>query len=292
VRTIRDSIHRHRIDTERTTASVLERSAADALAAKLSSSDGREIRFALAVLEAQQSYGAHAALRPLLAHADAEIRRRAVALLSAAGDRESVEEATALLRDPDIGVRTEALLYLTRGVRIDPLQHVQELGQVEEFSIRSAMAAFLAGPGKAQNLEAARAVLEAMARSEGPSGGRDRAEAARLAALVPGAFVDLLPDLIRDPDVAVARQAIRSARAIARPELVAPLIDALGRTDLADETATALAEYGHAILPELDEKLRDESVPADVRRELPSVLLRIGTAEAEQILIRVSSRRT
>ncbi len=285
VRTIRESIHRHRIDTERTTASLLERSAADALAAKLTSADVREVRFALAVLEAQQSTSALPGLRPLLAHADPEIRRRAIAILAAAGDRDCVADAKALLRDPDIGVRTEALLYLTRGVRVDPLEHLQELGQVEEFSIRSAMAAFLAGPGQAQNLDAARIVLEAMSRAEGPSGVRDRAEAARLAALVPGTFADLLRDLIADGDAVVARQAIRSARVVGRAELVAPLIEALGRTDLADEAAAALAEYGESILPELDDRLRDESVPVEVRRELPSVLLRIGTPDAEHILI-------
>jgi AAA family ATP:ADP antiporter len=285
VRTIRDSIHRHRIDTERTTASLLERSAAEALAAKLASTDLREVQFALAVLEAQQSASPLPGLRPLLAHSDAGIRRRALAILAAAGDVESFEQAKALLRDPDIGVRTEALLYLTRGIHVDPLEHLQELGQVEEFSIRSAMAAFLAGPGQSQNLEAARVVLEAMSRAEGPSGVRDRAEAARLAALVPGTFADLLCDLIADPDAAVARQAIRSARVVGRPELVAPLIDALGRSEVADDAAAALAEYGGAILPELDDRLRDESAPVEVRRELPSVLLRIGTPQAEQILI-------
>jgi AAA family ATP:ADP antiporter len=285
VRTIRDSIHRHRIDTERTTASLLERSAADALAAKLASTELGEVQFALAVLEAQKSASALPGLRPLLAHADADVRRRALAILAAAGDLENVEQAKTLLRDPDIGVRTEALLYLTRGMRADPLEHLHELEQVEEFSIRSAMAAFLAGPGQAQNLDAARVVLEAMSRSAGPSGVRDRAEAARLAALVPGTFADLLRDLIADADAAVARQAIRSARVVGRPELLAPLIGALGRAELADDAASALADYGRSILPELDEKLRDESVPVEIRRELPSVLLRIGTAEAEQVLI-------
>ena len=285
VRTIRDSIHRHRLDTERTTTAVLERSAADALSAKLSSADPGEVRFGLAVLEAQQPYAPHPALRPLLDHSDAEVRRRAVALLSAAGDRDSVEQATALLQDPDITVRTEALLYLTRGVRIDPLDQIQELGQVEEFSIRSAMAAFLAGPGASQNLDAARAVLEGMARSAGASGVRDRLEAARLSGLAHGAFSDLLRDLIADEDVTVARQAIRSARVVGGQELVPPLMDALARADLSDEAATSLAEYGPSVLPDLEEKLHDESASVEVRRELPSVLVRIGTPEAEQILI-------
>jgi ATP:ADP antiporter, AAA family len=285
VRTIRDSIHRHRLDTERTTTAVLERSAAEALATKLASSDPHEVRFALAVLEAQQSPSALPGLRPLLAHGEAEIRRRALAILAATGDRGSLEQAASLLRDPDIGVRTHALLYLARTSRVDPLQHLQELGQVEEWSVRSAMAEFLTGPGQAHNLEAARLVLERMACSSGPEGTRDRAEAARLAGLMPGEFGDLLRGLIADDDLTVARQAVRSARSVGGPELVAPLIDALGRAELADDVAAALAEYGETILPDLDARLRDDEGSVDVRRELPSVLLRIGTPHAQQILI-------
>ncbi len=285
VRTIRDSIHRHRIDTERTTTSVLERSASDALAAKLASADGREVRFALAVLEAQPTAAPVPGLVTLLDHPDPDIRARALALLAAAGDRAAVDKASALLRDPDIGVRTEALLYMTRGVRVDPLQHLQELRDVEEFSIRSAMASFLAGPGDGQNLEAARPIVEAMARTAGPDGARDRAEAARLAAIVPGTFADLLVDLIRDDEVNVARQAIRSARALFDPQLVPALVAALGRGELSDEASGALAAFGESVLPELEAALRDPATPLEVRREVPSVLVRTGTDRAEQILI-------
>ncbi len=285
VRTIRDSIHRHRLDTERTTAAVLERSAAEALAAKLASSDAGEVRFALAVLEAQQAPSALSSLRPLLAHPEAEIRRRALAILAAAGDRDSLDRAAQLLRDHDLGVRTQALLYLARTRRVDPLHHLQELEEVEEWSVRSAMAEFLTGPGQARNLDAARLVLEGMARALGPQGARDRAEAARLAGLLPREFGDLLRDLIGDEDAVVARQAIRSARSVGGPALVAPLIEALGRPELADDAAASLAEYGDTILPELDAQLRDDTASAEVRRELPPVLLRIGTPEAQQVLI-------
>ena len=53
-----------------------------------------------------------------------------------------------MLRDPDIGVRTEALLYLSREVGLDPLRAVEELGDFDEFSIRAGMVAFLAAPGR------------------------------------------------------------------------------------------------------------------------------------------------
>ena len=285
VRTIQASIHRHRMDTERTSASVLERSAAEVLVTKLGGSDPEEVRYALGLLEVQQTKSWHPALRTLLGHPDPDIRRRALSLLSAAGDRDIADKSVALLRDQDLGVRTEALLYLSREMGIDPLSRIQELGDFEDFSIRAGMAAFLASPGPSQNLEAARALFEAMVATIGPGGSRDRAEAARLMALVPAQFVDLLAKLIVDEDEEVARLAIRSARVVAREELVSPLIIALSRPYLADEAAGALARLGPAIVPEVAARLSDENTDVEIRRELPTVLVRIGTPDAEQVLI-------
>lgn len=286
IRTIQDSIHRHRLDTERGTAAVTERSAADVLVAKLTAADLSEVRYALDLIEGQQTRKWHPALRTLLTHPDADIRRRALASLSASGDDEISERVPAMLRDPDIGVRTEALLYLSRESGIDPLRQIEELGDFEDFSIRAGAAAFLAAPGPAQNLDAARLMIEGMARSAGEEGQRDRAEAARLIGAIPdSSFVDLLPALIADESLDVARQATRAAYRLAREELAPVLIQALGRADLADETAEALARLGNVVVPSIGEALRAEDVSVEVRRELPSVLLRIGTAEAEQVLV-------
>ena len=285
VRTIQDSIHRHRLDTERSSRTAVERSAADALRAKLGASDPGEVRYALDLLEVQQTRSWQPALRDLLQHPEPDIRRRTLALLSSAGDRQIADQAARMLRDPDLGVRTEALLYLSREMGTDPLAQIQELGDFDDFSIRAGMAAFLASPGRSQNLEAARALLEAMARTTGPEGARDRAEAARLMALVPGAFPDLLALLIGDEDEEVARQAVRTARVIAREELAGPLIAALGRPELVDEAADALGRLGDSVVPEIARRLRNEEEDLDIRRELPSVLVRIGTPDAEQVLV-------
>ena len=86
IRTIQDSIHRHRLDTERGTAAVTERSAADVLAAKLTAADLSEVRYALDLIEGQQTRKWHPALRTLLTHPDADIRRRSLAALSSGGD--------------------------------------------------------------------------------------------------------------------------------------------------------------------------------------------------------------
>ncbi|HEY7500081.1 MAG TPA: Npt1/Npt2 family nucleotide transporter [Vicinamibacterales bacterium] len=285
VRTIHDSIHRHRLDTERAASTTIERSAAEALRRKLAGGEPGEVRYALGLLEAQQTRTWLPSLRLLLSHPESDIRRRALSLLRAAGDREIGERAANLLKDSDLGVRTEALLYLTGEMHVDPLAQIQKLGDFEDFSIRAGMAAFLASPGPTQNIEAARALLEGMVRSSGKEAVRERAEAARLIALVPDAFLDLLDSLIRDENETVARAAIASAGAIARDELIEPLMAVLARDALTEDAATALARFGNAIIPDIEHALRDETMSLDTRRELPSVLVRLGTIEAEQALI-------
>jgi ATP:ADP antiporter, AAA family len=285
VRTIHDSIHRHRLDTERAASTTIERSAAEALRSKLSGGEPGDVRYALSLLEVQQTRSWLPALRALLSNPESDIRRRSLALLRAAGDRDIADRAVTLLTDADLGVRTEALLYLTREMRVDPLAQIQKLGDFEDFSIRAGMTAFLASPGSAQNLDAARTLIETMVKASGPAGARERAEAARLIALVPDAFLDLLAQLIADEDQSVAREAVRSARTITREEVIPALFSVLGRDELTDEVASALARFGNAVIPEIEHRLRDESLPLDIRRELPAVLVRIGTAQAEQALI-------
>ncbi len=285
VRTIRDSIHRHRLDSERTSTTVLERSAAEALSSKLAAADPAEVRYALELLESQQTRRLHPVIRDLLSHPEPDIRRRALAILSAAGDHEVADAATFMLHDSDLGVRTEALLYLSRNTGIDPLQRIQELGDFEHFSIRAGMAAFLAAPGRAQNLEAARAILEGMVGHGGPEGARDRGEATRVIGLAPDRFPDLLVTLLGDEDPEVALQAVRCAGKSALPDVVQPLVLLLARPELADDAGAALADYGEAMVPTLHERLLDPSTPLPIKREIPSVLVRIGGPAAVEALL-------
>jgi HEAT repeat protein len=182
-------------------------------------------------------------------------------------------------------VRTEALLYVTREMRVDPVRQLEELGDVEDFSIRAGMAAFLASPGPSQNLDAARVLLETMARSDDEDGFRDRVQAARVLSLVPGLFTDLLVLLIADPEESVARQAIQATSVVLRDEVASALMIALARPELTADAADRLARYGNALVPRLSQCLHDEHAPVAVRREVPQVLVRIGTPVALEVLI-------
>ena len=285
VRTIQSSIHRHRIASEHAPDVPLDRSAASMLAGKLASQDAADVRYALDWLDAQGMLGLDRQVRQLLSHRETDIRRRALAMLSAARDTSIGRQATDMLRDSDLGVRTEALLYVTRELRVDPIRQLEELGDVEDFSIRAGMAAFLASPGPSQNLDAARLLLETMARSGGEDGIPDRLQAARVLSLVPGLFTDLLVELIGDPHDPVARQAIQATSVVMREEVVAALLAALARPELTGDAADRLSRYGNALVPRLAQCLHDERVPVEIRREVPQVLVRIGTPVALEVLI-------
>jgi hypothetical protein len=95
-------------------------------------------------------------------------------------------------------------------VGIDPVARIQELGEFPDFSIRAGIAAFLASPGPARNLDAARVILEQMVTASGPAGARDRDEAARVLSLLPEVFPDLLVKLLDDEDPRIARMAVKA----------------------------------------------------------------------------------
>src|SRR5207302_5854271 len=108
----------------------------------------------------------------------------------------------------------------------------EELGDFADFSVRSAMVAYLARPGEAQNVEAARTTLEGMVTETGADNSRNRVEAARLLCILPDSFDPLLSMLFADQDKTVVRHAIRSVGMLLKCRLVLELLDCLAIAEL------------------------------------------------------------
>jgi AAA family ATP:ADP antiporter len=284
VATLRESITQHRFDVEQASAPVLDRSTTDLLTTNLSASDPKDILYALSLFEVEQQRAVHPAIRALLSHSAAEVRRKAISILSASGDQTVRPDMERLLRDPDLNVRTEALLYLTHNAHVDPLELIEEVGAFPDFSVRSAVVAFLVRPGQAQNLEAARQILEAMVSEQGAEGQRTKVEAARLLGLLPDSFNPLLLKLLADADTAVAQEAIRSVGKLRQRRLVPDLLDRLANRELRAEAAKALGEFGDTIIGALHDHLGDSSVAIEARREIPAILVGVGTPAAALVL--------
>jgi AAA family ATP:ADP antiporter len=247
VDTLRASIHDHRLDAERASAEVLDRSMTDLLADRLKSSDPREVVYALNLFAVGRQRTTHPAIHGLLDHPAPEVRASAVSLLNDAQDTTVVRRIDALLKDEDLGVRTEAMRYLARHANLDPLTRVGEPGGFADYAIRSAVVAYLTRPGRAQNLEVAHLMLVALGGEAGPEGRRARLEAARLLAHVPDPpdpVAALHAQLLTDEDAGVAREALRAVSRHPRPDFLPCLLELLKHPDLAQDAAEVLARMG------------------------------------------------
>lgn len=285
VRNLTDSIQNYRLDAERAAAPMLDRTSADIVARRLQSSDPAEIAYALGVFESQHEHAVHPAARGLLSHPSPDVRLRAVRLLAKAGDLSAMSVVERMLYDDRLEVRTEALLYLTRHGQIDPLERIEELGAFTDYSIRASMVAFLARPGDTQNLDAARVMLDTMVREEGEARRRTRIEAARLISWLPDAFEAQLRRLLHDPDPEVVRHAVIAVGALKKRLLVSDVLERMRDPLVVPDAVDALARFGDSVVGTLRDYLADRSVPREIRRELPELLLQIGTAGAQYVLI-------
>jgi HEAT repeat protein len=285
VATLKESISQHRVDAEQASTSVLDRSTAQLLATNLSASDPNDILYALTLFEVERQRAAHPAIRSLLGHPSPQVRQKAITILSESGDKTVRPDIEPLLRDADLNVRTEALLYLTYHAHVDPLELIQDADDFADFSVSSAVVAFLARPGETQILEAAQQILTAMVGEPTPGRQRHRVEAARLLGELPDCFDPLLSNLIADPDPVIAREAIHSAGKLRKRRLVPHLLDRLVHHELRTEAANALGEFGDTIVGALRDHLGDSSVSIEARREIPTIMVKIGTPAAAHVLM-------
>jgi AAA family ATP:ADP antiporter len=281
---LRDSIHQHRVDAEKaTTAPVLGKEAAAIISSRLKGAPD-DIAYALSLFEMTHDNAVHPAVPGLLRHERPDIRRQAIALLARANDTSIKPEVEKLLRDEALEVRTEALLYMTAHGTGDPLEQIQELGDFDDFSIRAAVVAFLARPGQAQNLEAARLMLGHMVDDRGPQGVRTRLESARLLAWMPDVFDRELRKLVEDDDLEVARTAIMAVGRLKKRTLVSSVLARLTDPELVPTISDALARMGDRIVGSLRDDLLDPDVPLQVRRQIPGLLQAVGTTAAQAAL--------
>jgi AAA family ATP:ADP antiporter len=281
---LRESIRQQHLDTQQISLPVLDRATTALIAAHLSTVQGSDMLYALSLFELGRKQASHPALRVLLRHPDPRVRARVASILSEAGDRSVLPHMEKLLRDAQLEVRTAALLYLARHAHVDPLAKIQELGDFPDFSARSAVVVFLAQPGPAQNLAAARALFDQMVHEDPSAGSRARAEATRLIPSLPRDFGDCLDALLADPDPDVARQAIDTAGRLRDRRFVPLLLQRLAAPELNSQAAEALARFGDRIVGTLRDGLVDTRAPLALRREIPAVLARIGTEAAARVL--------
>ena len=288
VNAITDSLHQYRLDLERAATASMDRSASAVLAKAFDAGDPEAILYVLRAFAQSGRRPPLEAVRALLTHETPAVRARALAALRAAPDLTIRAEAERLLHDPDIEVRTEALLWLAYHARVDPLAQIDALGEFADFSIRASMVALYSRPGRYQNLEAARVLLGTMASERGPEGRRARIEAAMLLGRLSGEVGAELADiatLIADDDPEVASHAVAAAAKASRVDLVPAIATRLEDDAVRRAAHDALCAFGPPALAPLAVLLDEPAVPLALRREIPDIIARIGTETGARLLV-------
>ena len=283
---VEDRIREHRLDTDRVVGLPSDRVTTELVTARLHADDPREVIYALDLiaLQAVSGHRTHPSVRFLLEHPLPELRRKALSVLRADEDATALPLVEPLLRDPDLEVRTEALLFVSRHDLVDPLTRVAELGDFSDFSIRAGVVAFLARRSHAQNLDVARTVLDAMVDEVGDACRRTSLEAARLIGVLPPQFGPQLVRLLRDADPGVVRAALRSLGRLGVQESVDLVLDRLGDARFTSHASAVLVGWGDPVVDTLRSRLVASRTSTEMRRQIPAVLLEIGSAPAQRAL--------
>ena len=258
VATLRANIQQVRIQPEQVSVPVLDQFTSNVFAEKLNSKDPNEVMYALTLFEMGQQVRVHSAVRNLLNHPSAHIRRKAISILNTAADITVRDQVAGLIRDNDLEVRTEALRYVSQHDDMDPLTYIDRLGDFADFSIRSATIAFLMRPGEAQNPIAARLILDSLIRdlSDPALAG----QAANSISVLGDIAVEALKDCLSDRN-----QPVETRKQI--PEILQQIGTDVSATVLAENIVQADAQLRFKVISALN-KLCEELGKLPVDRQL------------------------
>jgi AAA family ATP:ADP antiporter len=285
----RRSIERRELEPAAARPELADPATVEALVEELAHPDERRVLYAIDLLEALDRQRLVTPL--LLRHESERVRVRALSALEAA--RPELRErwagaVEALLKDASAEVRAAAVRALAsfRGEQAADLMRPY-LEDRDPRVAATAAATLAAGPRQA-DVAAAEATLERLSADtrEAASGSR-RLVAAALGEIGDPRFRARLVPLLSDPDVVVAREAIRSAGRGGGPEdlLVPALVSLLRYPSLQAAARDVLVARGEEVLEALGHFLTDEAEDVEVRRRIPPVLARIPSQRSVELLL-------
>src|SRR5205814_9474884 len=199
---------------------------------------------------------------------------------AAAGRTDFVPVADRLLAHEDPRVRAAALRART-AVRPEEALLRRSAADPDPLVSATALVGLVAGGWVSAE---GQTTLDELMQSPSPEGRRALAAAMR-AQPVP-AFEALLLRMVEDPDEEVEIEAATAMGALALPSFVPALLPLLAGTRLRPVARTALVAIGAEALRPLEEALRDEHLPHEVRLHVPRTISRFPAADAAPLLLR------
>jgi len=285
----RRSLEERVIDTDAVRPEQADLSTVEALVEELAHPDEERVLYAIGLLESLDKR--HLVTPLLLHHASEKVRVRALLALEAA--RPELRERWApaverLLKDGSVEVRAAAVRALAaiRGERGVELMraHLED----RDPRVAAIAALTLAGSPREEDVTAAEGTLQRLAADTREAAAEGRLQVATaLGKIRNRRFRPLLVPLMFDPDLDVAREAVRSAGQPGEAEelLLPPLVSLLRRRPLRATVRDVLAGRGEGGLGALAYFVREGAEDIEVRRQIPATLARIPSPQSVELLL-------
>ena len=252
----------------------------------LASADSRQVLHSIELLAGS---GQHRLVPPLLLHHDsAQVRRRTLSVIAAAGRTEAIPLVERALADPDLDVRTAAIQALVALKGGDALATVLPWLDDPDPRTRAAVVASLAGADDPTAAARAETVLNELAASPDVA---TRIEAARAVAEIrePVAAASVV-QLLFDSNRSVVQEAIAAVRTRLErdgpnPLYVPIMISLMGNRRLRQLARDAVVAHGERAISALVLFMNADEEQIWVRRAVPMTIAKINSPAAVASLV-------
>ena len=292
VNSFRRALSRREIDLAGLTVHIDDASAVKVLVDALGSDNLREVIYALDTLQGVRSSQLAEAVRPLMTHPSAEVRRRSLEVLCLNGESSDGLRARGYLADRDLGVRAAAVACVETHDSQEDRSRKFLGGLLAGNPVgRNAALAFVAGHGNGVKFRGliTEAVVDAVLIEDTDSGVEGREILAGLSWSPADCSSDLWEALIMDKDQAVVKAVIAGMGArgdFSRldwllGQLDHPLLRVHARNSLAE-----LARTDEGVIEELEAYFLSHDKSVRAREEIPRILELVPEQECVDILLR------
>ena len=283
VDTLRRSLAYREVSLETAPIDFTDKATVDAVLNNLDGKDEPSILFALSLAERMEPQFVVARLpRGLLNHASAEVRRRALTLVAASLEPNTLSIIFELLAAENAEVRGEAINTVAKVLKEAAIPVIRPLLNSPEIQSRRAAIQLMRQSGDAAARREALAAFRDLVTDLSPGGENNRIEASRLLGEIDDPELSgYLSKLIRDdPAPTVVREAMAAAARHKTPAVIGEIIARLGSSATNAAARDALIRYGEMAVKALRAALFDNRVAREIRLHIPRTLSKIHAQPA------------
>jgi ATP/ADP translocase/HEAT repeat protein len=277
------TLRKRRLDFSEKTLVITDDPTVAVLRRTLKSENPAEVRNAVELARRVSGHDLTAEVVTLLQHKDSDLRVRALEILSRSSSIGASEQIHVLFTDEDDEVKAAAVRAFCAIVGEPALRVVKDMLASPAPAVRGAAVASLIKHGGLEGILLSAEHLKEMQTS--PNEAVRYAAAHVLKDIGVKNFYQPVLALMRDASPRVQNAAVAAAGAMCSAELIPALVYKLGQRDTARAASQALAAYGEPVVDVLGKVLAQDREEPTLRRQVPRILERIGTARCLDVLM-------